>query len=292
MNISHVHLRLSLRRSSDSGTMSLRAPTIDRPRLLLVDDAPDVTLLMQTSLESEGFAVDTALDGERALEMFNDVQPLAVILDLELPGIDGFETCRRLREISDVHIIILSARGDEVDKLVGFTIGADDYLTKPASMRELAARIRSVARRKQSSDIAAKLAAGSPPHRTAMTAPPPSTAPKPPLTRARTSIADLPADTALGIDSHARMVTIGGLSIQLTRTEFALFRELAKRSNCVVSRSDLQAVVWGPEWHGGSHLVEVHMSNIRRKLGDIGAGWLIQTIREVGYKVRADITIS
>ena len=246
---------------------------------------------MQTSLESEGFAVDTALDGERALEMFNDVQPLAVILDLGLPGIDGFETCRRLREISDVHIIILSARGDEVDKLVGFTIGADDYLTKPASMRELAARIRSVARRKQSSDNAAKLAAASPPHRNAMTAPSFSTAPAPPLTRARTSI-DLPADTALGIDSRARMVTVGGLSIQLTRTEFALFRELAKRSNCVVSRSDLQAVVWGPEWHGGSHLVEVHMSNIRRKLSNIDAGWLIQTIREVGYRIRADITIS
>ena len=270
--------------------MSVSAPTIDRPRLLLVDDTPEVTLLMQTSLESEGFAVDTAIDGERALEIFNDVMPIAVILDLGLPGIDGFETCRRLREISDVHIIILSARGDEVDKLVGFTIGADDYLTKPASMRELAARIRSVARRKQSSEAAARTQQASRSDwstRTNDVAPESEQS-----TRTRRSPADLPADTALSIDSPARIVTIGGHSTQLTRTEFALFRELAKRSNSVVSRSDLQAVVWGPEWHGGGHLVEVHMSNIRRKLADIGAGWLIQTIREVGYRIRADITIS
>ena len=113
-----------------------------------------------------------------------------------------------------------------------------------------------------------------------------------PSTRLRRSPADLPADTALSIDSPARIVTIGGHSTQLTRTEFALFRELAKRSTSVVSRTDLQALVWGPEWHGGSHLVEVHMSNIRRKLSDIGAGWLIQTIREVGYRIRADILIS
>ena len=270
--------------------MSASAPTIDRPRLLLVDDAPEVTLLMQTSLESEGFAVDTAIDGERALEIFNDVKPIAVILDLGLPGIDGFETCRRLREISDVHIIILSARGDEVDKLVGFTIGADDYLTKPASMRELAARIRTVARRKQSSEAAARTQQG---NRSDWSNSTDAVVPESePPARLRRSPADLPADTALSIDSPARIVTIGGHSTQLTRTEFALFRELAKRSNSVVSRSDLQAVVWGPEWHGGSHLVEVHMSNIRRKLAQIGAGWLIQTIREVGYRIRADITIS
>ena len=271
--------------------MSVRAPTIDRPRLLLVDDAPEVTLLLQTSLESEGFAVDTAIDGEQALEMFNEVNPIAVIMDLGLPGIDGFETCRRLREISDVHIIILSARGDEVDKLVGFTIGADDYLTKPASMRELAARIRSVARRKQSSEAAARTIQGGASDwsiRTSAAAPPESE----PANRPRKSPADLPADTALSIDSPARIVTIGAHSTQLTRTEFALFRELAKRSNSVVSRTDLQALVWGPEWHGGGHLVEVHMSNIRRKLADIGAAWLIQTIREVGYRIRADITIS
>ena len=271
--------------------MSVSAPTIDRPRLLLVDDAPEVTLLMQTSLESEGFAVDTALDGERALEIFNAVQPIAVILDLGLPGIDGFETCRRLREISDVHIIILSARGDEVDKLVGFTIGADDYLTKPASMRELAARIRSVARRKQRTEAAAKLAAQAPSDGTGQSLTAPLTV-SAPSTRPRTSTVELPAETAPSIDARARIVTIGGLSAQLTRTEFVLFRELARRSNSVVSRSDLQAVVWGPEWHGGSHLVEVHMSNIRRKLTDIGAGWLIQTIRDVGYRIRADITLS
>lgn len=266
--------------------MSATATTLERPRLLLIDDAPDLASLMQSSLESEGFSVDTAGDGEQALEMFDAVNPIAVILDLGLPGIDGFETCRRLREKSDVHIIILSARGEEVDKLVGFTIGADDYLTKPTSMRELAARVRSVARRKQSLEEAEK----SPATQSRST---PSNMVRPGgPTRSGLPPAGLPADTALSIDSTARIVTIGTQSAQMTRTEFALFRELAKRSNTVVSRNELQAVVWGPEWRGGGHLVEVHMSNIRRKLTDIGAGWLIQTIREVGYRIRADIMIS
>ena len=181
----------------------------------------------------------------------------------------------------------------EADELVHFVASGreDDYLTKPASMRELAARIRSVARRKQSSEATAKQAARAPSDRSGLSLTAPLTV-SAPSTRTRTLTVELPADTALSIDAQARIVTIGGLSAQLTRTEFALFRELAKRSNSVVSRSDLQAVVWGPEWHGGSHLVEVHMSNIRRKLTDIGASWLIQTIREVGYRIRADITIS
>ena len=270
--------------------MSPAAPIRDRPRLLIVDDAPDVASLMRSSLESEGFCVETALDGEEALRMFNDVMPLAVILDLGLPGIDGFETCRRLREISDVHIIILTARTEEVDKLVGFTIGADDYLTKPASMRELAARIRSVARRHQSRDAAVRRTiegsriGNELPARNELTA----------LSARSVSASAVaaPKGAVVSVDSIARIVAVGERSIQLTRTEFGLFRELAEHSNSVVSRANLQSVVWGPDWNGGSHLVEVHMSNIRRKLSGIGAGWMIQTIREVGYRIRADITIA
>ncbi len=256
---------------------------LDRVRVLLVDDAPDIASLMQTSLESEGFAVSVAEDGEQALEMFAEVDPVVVILDLGLPGIDGFETCRRLRELSDVHIIILTARGEEVDKLVGFTIGADDYVTKPISMRELAARIRSVARRHAailatygdatagpSAHVFGSRITSAASEGALLTATEQQTAAIPPLT----------------VDSVARIVLVGKHSVQLTRTEFALFRELACHTTNVVSRAQLQAVVWGPEWRGGSHLVEVHMSNLRRKLANAGAGWLIQTIREVGYRLK------
>jgi DNA-binding response OmpR family regulator len=257
---------------------------LDRVRVLLVDDAPDISSLMKTTLESEGFSVDVAEDGERALEMFADVDPTVVILDLGLPGIDGFETCRRLRTMSDVHIIILTARGEEVDKLVGFTIGADDYVTKPVSMRELAARIRSVARRQ-----AAIMATYGAPSSTAAaygdgTAGSLLTAP-----RADRSPAVAPA---LSVDAVARTVVVGSNAVQLTRTEFALFRELADHTTDVVSRAQLQAVVWGPDWSGGSHLVEVHMSNLRRKLSNAGAGWLIQTIREAGYRLRTAVSIA
>lgn len=236
-----------------------------RHRVLLVEDAPDAALVMSSGLESEGFSVDVAVDGETALEQLGefDSAPLAVILDLGLPGIDGFETCRRIRETSDVHIIILTARSDEADKLVGFTIGADDYVTKPVSTRELGARVRSVARRSNSGLRAPVETARTP-------APQPTKVPMP-----------------LTIDALSRTVSIGEIAVQLTRTEFALFRELAQHPDNVVTRADLQAVVWGPDWRGGGHLVEVHMSNLRRKLADAGAGWLIRTVREVGYRLNS-----
>lgn len=262
----------------------LNAPPrrLDRVRVLLVDDAPDVASLMKATLESEGFSVDVAEDGERALEMFADVDPTVVILDLGLPGIDGFETCRRLREVSEVHIIILTARGEEVDKLVGFTIGADDYVTKPVSMRELAARIRSVARRHAA--IAANYA--SPASAVGFVDGGSSV-----LTATRTDL--VPTVTPpLTVDAVARTLVVGAHAVQLTRTEFALFRELADHTTDVVSRAQLQAVVWGPDWHGGSHLVEVHMSNLRRKLANAGAGWLIQTIREAGYRLRTAVLVA
>jgi DNA-binding response OmpR family regulator len=255
---------------------------LDRVRVLLVDDAPDIASLMKATLESEGFSVDVAEDGEQALEMFAEVDPTVVILDLGLPGIDGFETCRRLRERSEVHIIILTARGEEVDKLVGFTIGADDYVTKPVSMRELAARIRSVARRQ-----AAIAASYAPPMPDAIRVGSGSTAV---LTAPRT---DRIPDVAppLAVDAVARTLVVGNRAVQLTRTEFALFRELAEHTTEVVSRAQLQAVVWGPDWRGGSHLVEVHMSNLRRKLANAEAGWLIQTIREAGYRLRTAVSL-
>jgi two-component system, OmpR family, response regulator len=272
---------LSVSAFSQPGFMMLASPKrLDRVRVLLVDDAPDIATLMKTTLESEGFLVEVAEDGERALERFAEVNPTVVILDLGLPGIDGFETCRRLREISDVHVIILTARGEEVDKLVGFTIGADDYVTKPVSMRELAARIRAVARRQ-----AALVASLVPATHTTDGA----VASTLPGVRADRQPEIAPP---LSVDAVARTVVVGTNSVQLTRTEFALFRELADHTTDVVSRAQLQAVVWGPDWRGGSHLVEVHMSNLRRKLANAGAGWLIQTIREAGYRLRTAVAIA
>lgn len=267
---------------------ALLSRRLEHVRVLLVDDAPDIASLMQTSLESEGFAVSVAEDGERALEMFTEVDPVVVILDLGLPGIDGFETCRRLRQLSDVHIIILTARGEEVDKLVGFTIGADDYVTKPISMRELAARIRSVARRQAA--ILATYGEPSDSGRTTHGLREPFTATGS-LHTAATMQREPAVVPPLTVDAVARIVSVGNQAVQLTRTEFALFRELAHHTTNVVSRAELQAVVWGPEWRGGSHLVEVHMSNLRRKLTNAGAGWLIQTIREVGYRLKTAVPV-
>ena len=221
------------------------------PCVLVVEDAPEVALLLSSGLRSEGFEVVVAPDGEDALVQLRHVHPVAVILDLGLPGIDGFETCRRMRQISDVHIIMLTARLDETDKLVGFTTGADDYVTKPTSTRELAARVRAVVRRH------------------ALSAQVPATPPSP--------------EKVLTIDSATRTVVVAGRSVTLTRTEFALFYELVRRSDEVVSRTELQTVVWGPDWRGGAHLVDVHVSNLRRKFTDAEAGWLIRTVREAGY---------
>lgn len=229
------------------------------PRILLVEDAPEVALLMSGSLQSEGFAVTVAANGEEALALLPDVDPIVVVLDLGLPGIDGFETCRRIRQLSDVHIIMLTARTSEADKLVGFTIGADDYVTKPASMREVGARIRAVVRRRADEIKAvshpplAAQSGGTPPN--------------------------------FSVEASTRTVWVFGKEVTLTRTEFALFQELAGRANEVVSRLELQTTVWGPDWHGGAHLVDVHLSNVRRKFADAGAPALIHTVRESGYRL-------
>lgn len=235
------------------------APPHVSPRVLLVEDAPEVALLISASLQSEGFAVTVAASGEDALAVLLEVDPVVVVLDLGLPGIDGFETCRRMRQLSDVHIIMLTARTAEADKLVGFTIGADDYVTKPASMREVGARIRAVVRRRVEQ----------------------SKAVLPPLSSAQQGF----ASTSFSVDSSTRTVWVAGKEVTLTRTEFALFHELATRPNEVVSRLELQTTVWGPDWHGGAHLVDVHLSNVRHKFADAGAPALIHTVRESGYRL-------
>lgn len=236
---------------------ALGGPPHVSPRVLLVEDAAEVALLMSVALQSEGFDVAVVANGEEALEQLAAFDPVVIVLDLGLPGIDGFETCRRIRQMSDVHIIMLTARTAEADKLVGFTIGADDYVTKPASMRELGARVRAVVRRR---------AAAATVFRAVPAALVESTSP------------------VVVVDAAIRTISIGGQKVTLTRTEFALVQELVRRSNEVVSRLELQSTVWGPDWRGGAHLVDVHLSNVRRKLADAGAPLLIHTVRESGYR--------
>lgn len=207
--------------------------------------------MIGNALKRDGFDVDIAFSGEDGLDRLPQLGPLAVILDLGLPGIDGFETCRRIREVSDVHIIMLTVSNDEYEKVLAFSNGADDFLTKPISNRELVARLRSVLRRREGKS------------------------------RKRLIVGPV------AIDVPARTVEVGDATIALTRIEFDLFYELVRRVNTVVPREDLQSLVWGPEWSGGSHLVEVHVSKVRRKLSDAGVTSFIRTVREVGYRVDA-----
>ena len=231
-------------------------------RALVVDDEPSLVRVVSGYLEREGFVVRAAGDGESALELAREVEPDVVVLDLGLPGIDGVETCRRLRTFTDCYVVMLTARADEVDMLIGLAVGADDYLTKPFSPRELTARIRTLLRRprgRQASDVL-----------------PPATgwAPSPRV------VGDL------AIDPEAREVSVAGHPVVLTRTEFDLLAVLSSRPRTVFSRRQLIEQVWGADWIGDEHLVDIHLGHVRRKLGDDpGASRFVVTVRGVGYRM-------
>lgn len=223
-----------------------------RPHALVVDDEPPLVKLVSAYLEREGFSVSTAADGEEALRLAREREPDVVVLDLMLPGIDGIEVCRRLRTFSDAYIVMLTARAEEIDTIVGLSTGADDYITKPFSPGELVARIRAMLRRPRGGQPA-------------------------PQTR---RVGDL------AIDPLAREVTRGGRPIALTRLEFDLLDALCERPNVAFTRSALLERVWGPTWFGDEHVVDVHIANLRRKLGDDpGAPRYVLTLRGVGYRL-------
>ena len=225
-----------------------------RPRALVVDDEPPLVQVVGGYLEREGFDVVTAPDGETAVALARDTIPDVVVLDLMLPGMDGIEVCRRIRTFSDAYVIMLTARRDEVDKLVGLSVGADDYLTKPFSPRELVARIRAMLRRPR---------AGGP-------------AEARPLRRFG----------ALEIDPAGREVRIGGTEVELTKVEFDLLDALSAEPRVAFSRRRLTERVWGGDWYGDDHVVDVHIANLRRKLGDEAARpRYIRTVRGVGYRM-------
>ena len=228
-------------------------------RVLVVDDEAPLRQLLSTYLARERYEVREAADGLQALELARTFHPDLVVLDLGLPGLDGIEVCRQLRTFSDCYVVMVTARDDEVDLLVGLSVGADDYLTKPFSPRELVARVRARLRRPRHDG------------------------------RADGVETQVPVPLAFGdltIDAEAREVRLGDRLVELTRTEFDLLHVLAQRPGLAFSRRQLIDEVWGENWHSDDHLVDAHIVHLRRKLGDEAAtGRFVRTVRGVGYRM-------
>ena len=227
-------------------------------RILVVDDEPPIVELLTGYLEREGWLVRSAPDGPSGLEEVRGFGPDVIVLDVMLPGLDGVEVCRRLRAFSDAYVLMLTARGEEIDRIMGLTVGADDYLVKPFSPREVVARIKAMLRRPR---VPGTAGADAPPARSV----PPG----------------------LEIDEGRRLVRVDGDVVELTALEFNLLALLAREPGIVVPRQALLDSLWGPEFVGDDHLFDVHIANLRRKLGDEPAcPRFVETVRGVGYRVR------
>ena len=221
-------------------------------RVLVVDDEEPLVRLVERYLIHEGFSVMTTGDGSHAVDMVREQDPAVVILDLGLPGMDGVDACRRIRAISDCYVVMLTARAEEVDRVIGLSVGADDYVTKPFSPRELMLRVQAMLRRPRRS------------------------------TGGEQTVYEL---GELHVDSAAREVHLRGEPVDLTRTEFDVLVALASEPGVVLSRHALISKVWGDDWFGDRHIIDVHIGHLRRKLGDHPTGpEFIHTVRGIGYK--------
>lgn len=230
---------------------------------LVVDDEPSLVRVVEGFLVRDGFDVRTAADGETALALARQSEPDVVVLDLGLPGMDGIEVCRQLRTFSRCYVLMLTARADEVDLLVGLAVGADDYVTKPFSARELVARIRTLLRRPRTLDAQSADSAES--------------------RLGQRVFGDLV------IDVPAREVRVGPRVVPLTRTEYDLLETLSDRPRVVFTRQQLLDAVWGAgsgDVPGDEHLVDIHLGHLRRKLGDDPRSpRYVLTVRGVGYRM-------
>ena len=223
------------------------------PSILLVDDEPMIIDSLTYSLRREGFEVRVATDGLQALSQFDEAQPDLVILDIRLPGIDGLEVCRRLRARSPVPIIMLTALGNELDRVVGLEVGADDYLPKPFSFRELLARIRSMLRRIELDQRQLRPAA--------------------------MQVGDL------RVEPSSRRVFKRDKEIQLSTREFDLLSLLMSQAGRAISREELISTVWGADWMGDPRTLEVHIRWLRLKIEDDPTiPRFVQTVRGYGYR--------
>ena len=221
--------------------------------ILIADDEEHIRELCTLYLEKEGYRVLAAEDGEAALETARARRPDLIVLDVMMPKMDGLEVCRTLRKESEVPILMLTARADDIDRIVGLELGADDYVGKPFHPRELAARVKAILRRAEgeSRSTHGVVRAG-------------------PLT----------------IDWQRREATVDDKAISLRTKEFDLLRALAEHEGIVMTREQLLERVWGYDFYGETRTVDVHVTQVRRKLGDHGVS--IQTVRGVGYKLVVD----
>ncbi len=227
--------------------------TTVKPRIVVADDESHIRDVLRGYLEAEGFDVVLATDGNEALRVALESHPDLVVLDVTMPGLDGVEVLRQLRTESDVYVIMLTARAEEVDKLVGLAVGADDYITKPFSPRELVARVKAVLRRGRGA--------------------------------APTAQDELLAFKGLAIDLPRRAVTRDGTPVELSALEFDLLVALARAPGRVLTRRQLLEQVWGWDFFGDERVVDVHIRSIRRALGDpADAPQLVGTVRGVGYR--------
>jgi DNA-binding response OmpR family regulator len=219
-------------------------------RILLVDDEANIIDLARMYLERDGFQVEAAVDGAEAVEKISELKPDLVVLDIMLPEIDGFEVCRRVRSESDVPIIMLTARDEDIDKIVGLELGADDYMTKPFNPRELVARVKAILRRSE-----------------------------------RTSQVDVRPVTIgdVVIDPARREVTVAGDSVSLRAKEFDLLLTFAEHKSIVLSREQLLNLVWGFDFYGQTRTVDVHVAHLRKRLAN--SAIRIETVTGVGYKL-------
>lgn len=232
-----------------------------RLSVLVVDDEPSLVRVVESYLARDGFAVRTAGDGETALALARASEPDVVILDLGLPGIDGVEVCRQLRTFSTCYVLMLTARADEVDMLIGLAVGADDYVTKPFSPRAMVARVRTLLRRPRTT----------------------------PVDAAPSAEVEERVFGDLALDVPAREVRVAGSLVSLTRTEYELLEALSAHPRVVFTRQQLLDRVWNDgtgSAFGDEHLVDIHVGNLRRKLGDEPRDpRYVLTVRGVGYRM-------
>lgn len=238
------------------GTLTI--PGVDKQRILVVDDEPELRQMLHRYLEAEGFEVAEATDGETALSRIRSSPPDLMVLDVGLPGADGFTVLQETRRLSQVPVIMLTARAEEVDRVIGLTIGADDYIAKPFSPRELVARIRAVLRREG---------------------------------RGRAGTDETLEFARLALDLAGRWVRVDEEVVELSALEFDLLAALASAPGRVFTRAQLLERVWGWDYFGPERVVDVHIGNIRKVLGDDAADpRFIGTVRGVGYRFLATPT--
>jgi len=222
-------------------------------RILVVDDESHIVELVRLYLERDGFRVESASDGARGLRLALELRPALIILDLMLPEVDGLEVCRRVRADSDVPIVMLTAREEDVDKIVGLELGADDYLTKPFNPRELLARVKAILRRTEGGSRSEGKAL---------------------------HVGDVTVDPA------RREVTVAGQPVALRAKEFDLLQAFAEHKGLVLTREQLLSRVWGYDFYGETRTVDVHVAHLRKRLAG-SAGVHIETVTGVGYKLVA-----